>query len=138
MNVPPSEPGKGVKRTAEDRRTEVERAIMRRRWSERKVMQGVIDRLTRGGEVNRETALRLAQDLVLAVDRADRKARLNAISDRDGRLLVGARISRREAERYRDQATAAGQSLYAWCCEAFKRHYMDFRTGVPNKPTPKQ
>jgi hypothetical protein len=96
---------------------------MRRRWSERRVMQGVIDRLTRGGEVNRETALRLAQDLVLAVDRADRKARLNAMSDRDGRLLVGARISRKEGEKYRDQAQRAGQSLYSWCCDAFREHY---------------
>lgn len=114
-----------------DKREAVLKAIMRRRHSERRVILAALDRLRRPDrEVSRDTAIAMAQEIVLAVDRADRKSRVNARSDHDRRLLVGARIRREEGEKYRDQAKEMGISLYQWCQDAFKGHYRYISCGM--------
>lgn len=61
--------------------------------------------------------------LMLARRRDYAKALSDSETDRSRRLLVGARLPRETAERYRQCAREHGQSLYAFCSSALEREF---------------
>ena len=61
-----------------------------------------------------------AMELAGTIARKRRKARLDAASDRGARVLVGARVPRREAEEIRHYAKDQGMSLYSFIREALQ------------------
>lgn len=62
-------------------------------------------------------------ELVASLLRAKRRRAQKQDSDVSSRILVGARIHRRTAERYRSCAREHGQSLYRFVCSALEREY---------------
>ena len=66
--------------------------------------------------------------LCLARRRADQRWRSDMTTDRARRLLVGARVPRRTAEKYRKCAAAHGLSLYRFAVEALEREYERLRS----------
>lgn len=62
-------------------------------------------------------------DLVAGLVRARRRCAQKQESDVGSRLLVGARVPRQTAERYRSCARARGISLYRFVCSALEREY---------------
>ena len=75
-----------------------------------------------------QTALLRALDagqheLVASLLRARRRSAQKQRSDVDARLLVGARVHRQTAERYRACAKLHGLSLYRFVCGALEREY---------------
>ena len=66
--------------------------------------------------------------LCLARRRADQRWRSDMTTDRARRLLVGARVPRRTAEKYRKCAAAHGLSLYRFAVEALEREYQHLRS----------
>lgn len=63
------------------------------------------------------------QDLVAGVVRAKRRRKQLLEADDNCRLLVGARVHRQTAERYRKCARARGLSLYRFVCNALEREF---------------
>ena len=63
------------------------------------------------------------QRLAVARRRASGKAESDARTDHARRILVGARLPRETAERYRSCAAAKGLSLYRFVCNALEREY---------------
>lgn len=67
------------------------------------------------------------KDLVYNLCYARRRAAMRAASDRetdkDRRILVGARLNRPLAEKYRACARERGLSLYRFVCNALEREY---------------
>ena len=67
------------------------------------------------------------KDLVYNLCYARRRAAMRAASDRetdkDRRILVGARLNRPLAEKYRACAHERGLSLYRFVCNALEREY---------------
>lgn len=61
--------------------------------------------------------------LCLARRRADQRWRSDMTTDQARRLLVGARVPRETAERYRRCAGEEGLSLYRFVCNALEREY---------------
>lgn len=61
--------------------------------------------------------------LVLARRRAYLRSCSDAETDVKRRLLVGARLPRETAERYRECARSHGLSLYSFACSALEREY---------------
>lgn len=62
-------------------------------------------------------------DLVASLIRARRRRAQKQDSDVGSRILVGARIHRQTAERYRSCARKRGISLYRFVCSALEREY---------------
>lgn len=62
-------------------------------------------------------------ELVAGLVRARRRCAQKQESDVGNRLLVGARVPRRTAERYRSCARQRGISLYRFVCDALEREY---------------
>lgn len=62
--------------------------------------------------------------LVLARRRAQQRRDSDAETDVKRRLLVGARLPRETAERYRECARSHGLSLYSFACSALEREYL--------------
>ena len=61
--------------------------------------------------------------LAAARRRTQQRADSDAVTDLGRRLLVGARVPRELAERYRECATEHGLSLYRFVCNALEREY---------------
>lgn len=61
--------------------------------------------------------------LAAARRRTLQRADSDAATDLSRRLLIGARLPRELAERYRDCATEHGLSLYRFVCNALEREY---------------
>ena len=76
-----------------------------------------------GGRVSPALLIRLAQ----ARRRTCQRAESDAITDRGRRILVGARLPRPLAERYRACASEHGLSLYRFVCNALEREYWRLR-----------
>jgi len=73
--------------------------------------------LAEGGDTN--FIVRMAQ----ARRRTLQRAGSDAVTDQSRRLLVGARLPRPLAEKYRACAHANGLSLYRFVCNALEREY---------------
>ena len=65
----------------------------------------------------------LINRLCLARRRARQRWESDMTTDRGRRLLVGARVPRRTAERYRACAAGHGMSLYRFVCVALEQAY---------------
>ena len=75
--------------------------------------------------VEREEPIdKLVMDLCFARRRAAQRAASDRQTDKDRRLLVGARVPREKAERYRKKAKASGRSLYRFVLDALEREYL--------------
>lgn len=61
--------------------------------------------------------------LVLARRRTQQRRDSDSETDAERRLLVGARVSRKRAERFRKCAQDHGLSLYRFVCNALEREY---------------
>lgn len=61
--------------------------------------------------------------LVLARRRTQQRRESDTETDVERRLLVGARVSRKRAERFRKCAQDHGLSLYRFVCNALEREY---------------
>lgn len=77
------------------------------------------------GEVWRQTpptGREALVDLILNLDRQRRRSESDARTDRERRVLIGARLPRDVVGRYRLAADRCGQSLYAWVASALAAH----------------
>lgn len=63
--------------------------------------------------------------MIRASARGRYKRRKDKVTDAAARTLVGARIPRETASRYREAAAAEGVSLYRWVCTALEKHYIE-------------
>lgn len=63
--------------------------------------------------------------VIRASARGTHKAAIDRRNDAAARTLVGARIPRETARRYREAAAAQGVSLYRWVCTALEKHYIE-------------
>ena len=72
------------------------------------------------GQIPPAVLVRLAAARRRASQRADSDAR----TDHARRLLVGARLPRQTAEKYRKCAAARGLYLYRFVCQALEREYL--------------
>lgn len=94
------------------------------------------------GEVWRQTpptGREALVDLILNLDRQRRRSESDARTDRERRVLIGARLPRDVVGRYRLAADRCGQSLYAWVSDALKYYaryctqpQVDTRCGMPS------
>lgn len=64
--------------------------------------------------------------VIRASARGTHKAAQDRRNDKAARTLVGARIPRETARRYREAAAAEGTSLYRWVCTALENHYIEY------------
>lgn len=79
-------------------------------------------------EKRRVSQLRALDALSLVIRasaRGSRKRPQDRANDAAARTLVGARIPRETADRYREAAAAEGISLYRWVCTALENHYIE-------------
>ena len=65
--------------------------------------------------------------LAAARRRTAQRAESDSVTDQGRRILVGARLPRPLAERYRACAQAHGASLYRFVCNAMEREYWRLR-----------
>lgn len=75
-----------------------------------------------GTVVSRSRALEVVGDMVRAQARTNARRISDARTDAARRVLVGARVPKADADRYRAAAAAAGISLYAWTKAALDAH----------------
>lgn len=73
--------------------------------------------------VTRGAALDMVADIVQAAARTRAKRAQDAASDHARRCLVGARLPRETANRYRAAAAEKGVSLYRWVSDALQSAY---------------
>ena len=79
-------------------------------------------------EKRRVSQLRALDALSLVIRasaRGSRKRPQDRANDAAARTLVGARIPRETASRYKEAAAAEGISLYRWVCTALEKHYIE-------------
>lgn len=79
-------------------------------------------------EKKRVSQLRALDALSLVIRasaRGSRKRPQDRANDAAARTLVGARVPRETADRYREAAAAEGISLYRWVCTALENHYIE-------------
>lgn len=81
------------------------------------------------GTVPRSRAIECAGEIIKTAARGHAKRASDHETDHARRVLVGARVPRAEADRYRAAAAAAGLSLYAWTRAALQR--AENRQGPP-------
>ena len=72
--------------------------------------------------VLRVRAFEAIGDLIRAQARTNDRRKSDAKTDATRRTLVGARVPRADADRYRAAAAAEGLSLYAWTVAALNAH----------------
>lgn len=98
------------------------RALDRLPADQRRAAARALLRLEGRGPVPRARALEVVGDLVRAQARTNARRVSDARTDSARRTLVGARVPRADAERYRAAAAAEGVSLYAWTVAALNAH----------------
>lgn len=79
---------------------------------------------TKKGWLSKSRAVDAVGIMIRASARGTHKAAADRRNDAAARTLVGARIPRETARRYREAATAQGMSLYRWVCTALEEHYI--------------
>ena len=80
------------------------------------------------GEAEGNTALaRCLGSLAQARRRTCQRADSDAVTDLGRRVLVGARLPRAQAEKYRECASDHGLSLYRFVCNALEREFWRLR-----------
>lgn len=99
------------------------RALDRLPADQRRAAARALLRLEGKGPVPRARALEVLGDLIRAQARTNARRTSDARTDSTRRTLVGARLAREEADRYRAAAAADGVSLYAWVAAALRDHY---------------
>lgn len=98
------------------------RALDRLRADQRRAAARALLRLEGRGPVPRARALEVVGDLIRAQARTDARRTSDARTDSTRRTLIGARVPRADADRYRAAAAAEGVSLYAWTVAALNAH----------------
>lgn len=98
------------------------RALDRLPADQRRAAARALLRLSGRGPVSRARALEVLGDLVKAQARTNARRVSDARTDSARRTLIGARVPRADAERYRASAAAEGVSLYAWTVAALNAH----------------
>ena len=78
---------------------------------------------TKKGWLSKVRAIDAVGLMIRASARGTHKAAADRKNDKAARILVGARIPRETAERYRAAAAAQGMSLYRWVCTALDTMY---------------
>ena len=99
------------------------RALDRLPADQRRAAARALLRLEGRGPVSRARALEVLGDLIRAQARTNARRVSDARTDSTRRTLVGARLAREEADRYRAAAATEGISLYAWVAAALRDHY---------------
>lgn len=91
--------------------------------------RGAADKAIRMIQEKRRVSQLRALDALAMVIRASargsRKRPQDRANDAAARTLVGARVPRETADRYREAAAAEGISLYRWVCTALENHYIE-------------
>ena len=98
------------------------RALDRLPADQRRAAARALLRLEGRGPVSRARALEVLGDLIRAQARTNARRVSDARTDSARRTLVGARVPRADADRYRAAAAAEGVSLYAWTVAALNAH----------------
>lgn len=98
------------------------RALDRLPADQRRAAARALLRLSGRGPVSRARALEVLGELVKAQARTNARRTSDARTDSTRRTLVGARVPRADADRYRAAAAAEGVSLYAWVRDALEDH----------------
>ena len=81
---------------------------------------------TKKGWLSKSRAVDAVGIMIRASARGTHKAAADRRNDATARTLVGARIPRETARRYREAAAAQGMSLYRWVCTALEKHYIEY------------
>lgn len=115
-----------------DPRTEraIIRALSQLPADQRRAAAHALYRLKGSGPVLRSRALEIVGDLIRAQARTSGRRRSDARTDAERRILVGARVPREDADRFRQAASRSGQSLYAWVRDALEEHAQDPGSGT--------
>lgn len=79
---------------------------------------------TKRGKLSWARAIDAVGLMIRASARGTHKKAADRRNDTAARTLVGARIPRETARRYREAAAAQGMSLYRWVCTALEEHYI--------------
>lgn len=79
---------------------------------------------TKKGWLSKSRAVDAVGIMIRASARGTHKKAADRRNDAAARTLVGARIPRETAQRYREAAAAQGMSLYRWVCTALEEHYI--------------
>lgn len=98
------------------------RALDRLPADQRRAAARALLRLSGHGPVSRARALEVLGDLVKAQARTNARRVSDARTDSTRRTLIGARVPRADADRYRAAAAEEGVSLYAWTVAALNAH----------------
>lgn len=98
------------------------RALDRLPADQRRAAARALLRLEGRGPVSRARALEVLGDLIRAQARTNARRVSDARTDSARRTLIGARVPRADAERYRAAAADEGVSLYAWTVAALNAH----------------
>lgn len=98
------------------------RALDRLPADQRRAAARALLRLSGRGPVSRARALEVLGDLVKAQARTNARRVSDARTDSTRRTLIGARVPRADADRYRAAAAEEGVSLYAWTVAALNAH----------------
>lgn len=85
---------------------------------ERREARKALLSLSGRGPVARARALEAAEDIILARARTIHRAASDKVTDKKRRMLVGARVPKADAARYRRCALEDGVSMYAWVVAA--------------------
>lgn len=101
----------------------VSRALDRLPVDQRKAALRALRQVTgKAPLVLRVRAFEAIGDLIRAQARTNDRRKSDAKTDATRRTLVGARVPRADADRYRAAAAAEGLSLYAWTVAALNAH----------------
>ena len=98
------------------------RALDRLPADQRRAAARALLRLEGRGPVSRARALEVLGDLIRAQARTNARRVSDARTDSTRRTLIGARVPRADADRYRAAAAEEGVSLYAWTVAALNAH----------------
>lgn len=98
------------------------RALDRLPADQRRAAARALLRLSGRGPVSRARALEVLGDLVKAQARTNARRVSDARTDSTRRTLIGARVPRADADRYRAAAAEEGVSLYAWTVAALNAY----------------
>lgn len=111
----------------EQQKKDVEEGFSRFSAEEREVLRRAMEQIAAQG-LDRDGQYAMVLDLILARRRAGQRYDSDSRTDRARRILVGARVPRRTAEKYRKCAAAHGLSLYRFAVEALEREYQHLRS----------
>lgn len=112
-----------------DKHQKALKAIQELPEPERKSAVKALARLAGRGPVSRARALDVAEDILIERARNIRKRRSDKDADSRRRVLVGARVLRADAAKYRAAAEEEGVSMYAWVIAALEAARL--RAGAP-------